>query len=66
MTNHQNPKPYVIMERFKFNKRDRGPSETVAQYIAALRRLSEHCNYGTVLEDMLRDRLVCGIRGDRI
>ena len=66
MANHQNPKPSVIMERFKFNKRDRGPSETVAQYIAALRRLSEHCNYGTVLEDMLRDRLVCGIRDDRI
>ena len=66
MTNHQNPKPSVIRERFKFNKRDRGPSESVAKYIAALRRLSEHCNYGTVLEDMLRDRLVCCIRDDRI
>ena len=55
MKNHQNPKPSVVMERFKFNKRDRGPSETVAQYLAALSRLSEHCNYGTVLEDMLRD-----------
>ena len=66
MTDRQNPKPSVIMERAKFNIRDRGPSETVAQYIAALRRLSEHCNYGTVLEDMRRDRSVCGIRDDRI
>ena len=30
MTNHQNPKPSVIMEIFKFNKRDGGPSETIA------------------------------------
>ena len=56
----------MIIEIVKFSKRDRGPSETVAQYIATLRRLSEHCNYGTVMEDMLTDRSVCGIRDDRI
>ena len=31
-----------------------------------LRGFSEHCQFGTALEDMLRDRLVCGISDDSI
>ena len=34
--------------------------------MAELRKLSEHCNFGTALNDMLRDRLVCGIADQRI
>ncbi len=30
-------------------------------YVAELRRLSQHCEFGTALGDMLCDRLVCGI-----
>ena len=37
----------------------------VAAYLAELKRLSEHCNYGDVLQDMLRDRLICGIQDQR-
>ena len=33
--------------------------------MAELRRLSEHCDYGDKLEEMLRDRLVCGIANKR-
>ena len=29
MNEHQNPKPSVIMERYKFNKRDRQPGESI-------------------------------------
>ena len=29
------------------------------------RRLSEHCNFGDALQDMLRDRLVCGVHDQR-
>ena len=68
MTAHQNPKPSVIMEWYRFNKRDstRESCESIAQYVAALRKLSEHCEYGETLTDTIRDRLVCGIRDDRI
>ena len=66
MTAHQNPKPSVIMEQYRFYKRDRESYESIAQYVAALRRLSEHCEYGDTLTDLIRDRLVCGIRNDRI
>ena len=29
--------------------------------MAELRKLAQHCDYGLVLSDMLRDRLVCGV-----
>ena len=66
MGNHQSPKPSVIAERFKFNKRDRKPGESVPIYMAELRRLSEHCEFDANLDDMLRDRLVCGMQGMKI
>ena len=41
--------------------------ENVVEYVAGLRRLSEHGRFGKMLEDMLRvHRLVCGINDDRI
>ena len=49
------PKPLVISERFHFNKRQQGPNESVAEYVAELRRLSVHCEFGAFLDDALRD-----------
>jgi hypothetical protein len=34
--------------------------------MAELRTLSEHCEFGASLDEMLRDRLVCGVNEDRI
>ena len=58
---HLNPKPSIIVQRFIFHSRGRRESESVASYVTELRRLSEHCGFGETLQDMLRDRLVCGI-----
>lgn len=58
---HFSPKPSPIVKRYEFNTRVQGEGESIANYVAALRKIAEHCEYGTVLEDMLRDRLVCGI-----
>ena len=38
----------------------------MAAYIAALKELSEFCEYGESLPDMLRDRLVVGINDEHI
>ena len=46
--------------------RCRQPGESVAVFVSQLRSLSENCGFGDTLEDMLRDRLVCGIRDDAI
>ena len=66
VTDHQHPKPSSIVQRCKFNSRLRLPNESVSQFVAELRQISEHCDYKATLDDMLRDRLVCGIKEDRI
>lgn len=54
------------MQRLKFNCRFRKKGEPKSTYVAELvRQLIEHFNFGTALEDILRDCLVCGINEDR-
>ena len=57
----QEPKPSVIVQRYQFNLRQQATTELVAEYVAALRKLAKHCNFGDSLSEMLRDRLLCGI-----
>ena len=59
------PKPSEIVQRFNFHSRVQKQGESVADYVAELRRISEHCNFSS-LETMLRDQLVCGVRDSRI
>ena len=59
---HFNPKPSPIMKRFHFNTRCQQEGESVGVFVAALRSIAEHCQYGDSLKDTLRDRIVCGIR----
>ena len=63
---HFAPKPSEIVERFKFNNRLCNKGESVADFVAALRNLDEHCDYKDTLEMMLRDRVVCSIRDEKI
>ena len=61
LKNHLNPKPNVIVERYKFNIRTRKQAEAVSSFITELRRLSRDCEYNDAGNDMIRDRLVVGI-----
>ena len=38
----------------------------MATYVLELRRFSEHCKYGDKSEEMLRDRIVCGIANNQL
>ena len=40
--------------------------ETIAAYVAELRALAEHCDFGDSLSTMLQDRLVCGVNHEGI
>ena len=64
LTAHFNPAPSETVQRFKFHTRCRRQGESVATYVSELRVLAEHCHV-TDLEEMLRDRLVCGISDDK-
>ena len=61
--NHYAPKRVVIAERFHFYRRNQAPGESIAEFVAELRKLSTHCSFkDSQLEEALRDRLVCGLR----
>ena len=63
---HLSPKPLEIAERFGFYKRNQREGETVLTYVADLKELAAHCNFGANLNEALRDRLVCGLRNVQI
>jgi hypothetical protein len=65
LSEHMNPKSNVVTERFQFKERRQG-SETIMQLIAILKKMSEFCEFGTHLDDVLRDQLVWGIKDKTI
>ena len=53
---HFSPKPMKIAERLYFYNHRQQSRETVADYLAELRKLAIHCKFGDFLEDALCDR----------
>ena len=51
----------VIYERAKFNQRTQA-DETAEEFITSLHCLAEHCNFGALKEEMIRDRIVVGVK----
>ncbi|XP_077863505.1 uncharacterized protein LOC144347283, partial [Saccoglossus kowalevskii] len=62
LNTNYNPRPLTIAERFKFHGRNQLVGESVAKFLAELRHLAEKCEFGTFLNEALRDRFVCGMR----
>ncbi|KAL1447021.1 hypothetical protein MTO96_044414 [Rhipicephalus appendiculatus] len=58
LNSHFSPAPSEIAESFRFHSRVQLENESVAEFVAELRQIAEHCNFGTALNRMLRDRLV--------
>ena len=63
---HLSPKPLVIAERFRFHKRSQLEGESISSFLASLKKLSEYCEFGTNLNDSLRDRFVCRLSNELI
>ena len=51
-------------ERYVFNSRNQQEGESVEKYIAELRRLAKSCNFDTLEDNLIRDRVVMGVRCD--
>lgn len=66
LKDHFNQPPSKTVQRSGFNSQFRKADETVATFVAELRALAEFCNFGTLLEDMIQDRLICGISDTEI
>ena len=52
----------MIIERAKFNKRSQLLDEPVQQFIASLYNLAADCNFGELINELICDRIVVGIR----
>ena len=52
----------VILEFARFNRRVQDDDDDVEQFITSLYSLSEDCQYAELKEEMIRDRIVVGIR----
>ena len=52
----------VIYERAKFNQRKQEQGESVDSFITSLHCLAEHCGYEGLKNEMIRDRIVVGLR----
>ncbi|XP_061714493.1 uncharacterized protein LOC133523008 [Cydia pomonella] len=66
MLNHLQPRPSVLAERYKFRQRKQSKHESIADFIADLQRLTKYCDFGTWLDDSLRDQFVCGLYNETI
>ena len=51
----------IIYERYHFNNRSQDAGESIDTYASSLRSLCDMCNFGTLKEEMIRDRIVCGV-----
>nr|XP_061786511.1 uncharacterized protein LOC133577033 [Nerophis lumbriciformis] len=56
------PRKNVIYERARFNQRVQQPNEAVDVFITALHALAENCKYGALHDELIRDRIVVGLR----
>lgn len=56
----------TIHERAKFNTRRQGETESVDHFITDLYALAKYCGYGELQDELIRDRIVVGIRDSRL
>ena len=56
----------VIYERARFNCRRQEEGEAVDAFIMDLHRLAEHCGFGELRDELIRDHIVVGLRDSRL
>ena len=61
---HFEPRKVVIAKQFNFHRRNQYSGESIAEFVAELRRLSSNCDFGNYLEEALRDCFVCGLHSE--
>lgn len=60
------PERNVIMDRHAFNMMAQKSDEGIQSYVATLRLLAKRCDFGALTDELIRDRIVCGIHNDAV
>ncbi|BES91778.1 Reverse transcriptase (RNA-dependent DNA polymerase) [Nesidiocoris tenuis] len=58
------PKVNITFERYVFGSTNQGDDEPIDEYVGTLRKLSSTCSYQALEDEMIRDRLVLGIKNE--
>lgn len=66
LKSHFNPEAPVMAERYKFYARKQQSSESVSEYLAALKKMTRTCKFGAFLNEALRDIFICGLKEEFI
>ena len=61
-----NPKRNITYERHLFNTRMQSANETIDAYVTELRLQAKNCEFGALCNELIRDRIVVGIRDDAV
>ena len=68
LENYFKPSRNVVYERYIFNTCIQQSEESVQSYVTRLRKLAASCEYGALTDELIRDRLVIGLKnqGDKV
>ena len=61
ITQFYTPKVNIIYERAKFNSRIQQEGESIDTFVADLHHLAKSCKFGSLQDELVRDRIVIGI-----
>ncbi|XP_063538098.1 uncharacterized protein LOC134747405 [Cydia strobilella] len=56
------PKTNTTVERHRFFTREQKPQESAEQYVFELTKMAAKCGFKDLCDDLVKDRLICGIR----
>ena len=59
---HFKPKHNVVYERYVFNTCSQNAKETVDEFVICIRKRASSCQFRTLTEEFISDKLVLGIR----
>ena len=59
---HFKPQRNVVYERYVFNSCVQSVEESVDVYVNRLRKLASSCEFGALTDELIRDRLVIGVK----
>ncbi len=60
------PVKNVIMDRHTFNTTNQKQHESIQSYVSTLKIIAKKYEFGTLRDELIRDRLVCGIHSDTV
>ncbi|UYV84804.1 K02A2.6-like [Cordylochernes scorpioides] len=66
LNNHFTPLKNVIYERYIFNTSNQEENEGIDSCTNRLRGLASSCEYDILTEELIRDRIVLGIKDNRV